>query len=275
MDAPADGLTPRTLQTSRRTWWDDSFSHFLLEAMPPRTRRIVELDCGLAAAAHVLLPALPEALYLGVDTLPERVEEARRQLLGARIERRVELRLMDGARLPAEDEEQDLALSLMSLQHRPDVPALLAEAHRVLERGGRMVAVEPDNLGQRFYFDGGLEELSAIFHELCLKARVARQPADIALGPRLAPLMRAAGFGRVRVAAHMVQSFRLESAAQFCDRLGRVARAVAREAGMEQESPLIEQCDAAIKRCLFAGLPKRVGASGHIVPVIRCVGIKE
>jgi len=270
----SDGLTPRALQTSRKTWWDERFTRLLLDFIPLSTRMMVEVDCGLAAAAHVLLPSLPQAMYLGVDFNPERLAEARGELIGTRVEQRVELRLVSPDNLPLEDASCDVVLSIMSLQHRPDVPAVMGEASRVLEPSGHMVAVEPDNLGQRFYFDGVLEEINTVFHTLCLRARVAKQPADIALGPRLPTLMRVAGLHRVRLVPHMVYSSRMETASDFCDRLGRIARTIAFEAGLDCDGQLIRDCDQAIKRCLFAGLPKRLGVSCHLVPVFLCAGRK-
>ena len=269
-----DGLTPRAQQTSRRTWWDERFTRLLLDFIPLSTRMMVEVDCGLAAAAHVLLPSLPQAMYLGVDYNPERLAEARGEIVGSRLEQRVELRLVSPDNLPREDASCDVVLSIMSLQHRPDVPAVMAEAARVLEPSGRMVAVEPDNLGQHFYFDGVLEEINAVFHALCLRARVSKQPADIALGPRLPVLLRSNGLHRIRLVPHMVYSSRMESATDFCDRLGRIARTIALEADLEPDDPLIADCDQAIKRCLFAGLPRRLGFSCHLVPVFLCAGRK-
>lgn len=269
-----DGLTPRALQASRKNWWDERFTRLLLDFIPLSTHMMVEVDCGLAAAAHVLLPSLPQAMYLGVDYNPERLAQARGELLGTRLEQRVELRLVSPESLPMEDASCDVVLSVMSLQHRPDVPAVMKEASRVLEPNGRMVAVEPDNLGQHFYFDGVLEEINTVFHALCLRARVSRQPADIALGPRLPVLMRGAGLHRIRLVPHMVYSSRMESATDFCHRLERIARTIAAEADLEQDDPLIDECDQAIKRCLFAGLPRRLGYSCHLVPVMLCAGKK-
>jgi len=272
---PHHDLTPRALQASRRSWWDERFTRLLLDFIPLSTRMMVEVDCGLAASAHVLLPSLPQAMYLGVDFNPERLAEAKGELLGTRVEQRVELRLVSPDNLPLEDASCDVVLSIMSLQHRPDVAAVMKEASRVLEPSGLMVAVEPDNLGQRFYFEGVLEELNSVFHALCLRARVARQPADIALGPRLPLLMRGhGGLHRIKMVPHMVYSSRMETAVDFCNRLGRIARTIALEADLDPTDPPVSECDQAIKRCLFAGLPKRLGFSCHLVPVFLCAGRK-
>lgn len=270
-----DGLTPQTLQSSSKSWWDGLFTRLLLDAIPLDTRQLVELDCGMAAAAHTLLPSLPEARYLGVDFNPERLGEAKAEMAQARVAPRCDLRLATAANVPMEDGSADVVLSIMSLQHMADVPSALGEARRVLRRGGRMVAVEPDNLGQRFYFDGVLEEINRLMHNLCLKARVARQPADIAIGPRLPEVLRAAQFHGLRMQAHVVQSSRLETAKDFFSRLHRVVETVAQEAGIDPEDEAIAACAAAINRCQFADMPKRLGYSSHTVPVFLSIGFKQ
>lgn len=274
MDLRIDGLTPQTLQSSHKSWWDKGFMRLLLDAIPFDARLLVELDCGLAGAAHAILPSLPEARYLGLDFNPERLAEAKAQLEGSGIAGRAELRLAPATAIPLPDESADVVLSVLSLQRVQDVPAVLREAVRALRPKGRVVCVEPDNLGQRFYFDGGLEEITAVFHALTLKARVARQPADLALGPRLPALLAEAGLLGVRVYPHVVASAQMETAAAYFARLGRIARAVAAEAGLPTEGELIEACDAAIRRSLYAGIPKRVAYSCHVVPVFLCVGFK-
>jgi SAM-dependent methyltransferase len=267
-----DCLTPQTLQASHKSWWDEAFTRLVLDMIPFDTRCMVELDCGLAGAAHTLLPSLPSARYLGVDFNPERLGEAKRAMEETAIAARAELRLSPSESLPLADGSADVVLSVMSLQHKADVPAVLREAWRVLRPRGRLVCVEPDNLGQRYYFDGGLEEITIAFHALTLRARVARQPADIALGPRLPTLMAEAGLRQIQVRAHMVASARSETAAAYFGRLQRLARAIAEEAGLAVDGELVEACDAAVRRCLFSGIPKRVGYSCHIVPVFLCAG---
>jgi len=269
-----DGLTPLVQGSSQGSWWDESFSRLLLDSIPLDTEQLVEIDCGLAAAAHSLLPSLPNGRYLGLDFNPERMGEARKQLEGAHIAPRAELRLSAVNSIPLESGTCDVVLSIMSLQHVPAVSEVLEEAKRALKRGGRFVAVEPDNLGQRFYFDGVLEEIDQVIHSLCLRARVTKQPSDIALGPRLPALLREARFGRIQMRPHLVQSTRYEPAADFFGRLHRIASAIAAEAGLPGDDEVLVSCGQAINRCQFAGIPKRLGFSSHTVPVFLCVGRK-
>lgn len=275
MEQRINGMTPLTQGSSQRSWWDESFTRFLLDAIPLDVQQIVEIDCGLAAAAHALLPSLPGARYLGVDVNPDRLGESKKLLEQSTIATRAELRLAPPDRLPVEPASCDLVLSIMSMQHLTNLPETLAEAKRVLRPGGRVAAVEPDNLGQRFYFDGVLEEISAVFHALCLKARVVRQPADIALGPRLPSVFREAAFHGISMKAHQVYSSRMEPASDFFGRLTRIAATIVRESGLDPQDPALEACEQAINRCQFAGIPKRLGFSCHTVPVFLCVAHTE
>jgi SAM-dependent methyltransferase len=274
MEFRINGMTPQT-QGTTQSWWDEPFTRLLLDAIPLDVEQILEIDCGMAAAAHTLLPSLPNARYVGVDFNPERLAECKKQLEEGKIGPRAEVRLAPANSLPLDAASVDVVLSIMSMQHMTDVPEVLAEAQRVLRPRGRFVAVEPDNLGQRFYFDGVLEEIDSVFHTLCLRARVVRQPADIALGPRLPALLREAEFHSIRMRAHLVNSSRVESASDFFGRLQRIAETVAAESGLEPDEQALEDCEQAINRCQFTGMPKRLGFSAHTVPVFLCVGRKE
>jgi hypothetical protein len=84
------------------------------------------------------------------------------------------------------------------------VGAALAEAARVVRLGGRVIAAEPDNLGQRFYIDGPLDPLTTAVHGLTSRVRRARLPADIAIGPRVASSLVSAGLRGVISRVHAV-----------------------------------------------------------------------
>jgi len=264
---PTDGLTPQAMASSSRHWWDETFTRLLLSEIPLDTGLLVELDCSTAAAAHLLLPSLPRARYLGIDPRPDRLAAAKQGVEQTRVADRVALRLGHAETLPVGDGEADVVLSVMALQHQPRTESVLREALRALRPGGRFVAAEPDNLSQGFYFDGLLEEVTRMFHDLTLRVRVARQPADIAIGPRLPMLARGAGYQHIRVVAHAVHAARMESASHYCDRLVRIAETLAREGDLPPDDKRLSACVEAVGRCRFAGLPRRVGTSCHLVPV--------
>lgn len=253
-------------QASSKSWWDDRFTRLLLEAIPSDAQQIIEYRCATGNAAYSLLPALPSAHYIGVETDAEQLREAERQAAATRYASRISLRLGAEFELPVPDHLADVVLSVLKLQNCVDAKALLTEFARALKPSGRLVAFEPDNLGQRFYFDGVLEELNQKFHQLCLRARVLRQPADVAIGPRLPQLLKRLGFRDIKVEMHMIGSNRFEHAKAFCDRVQRITDQTAELAGIYEQAEEYQAVVDAVRRFQFVGLPKRLGHSAHLVP---------
>ena len=249
------------------SWWDGRMTELLLSALPPTLETLVHYGCGRGEAAEALLPRLPQTHYIGVAQHAEQLEQAQHRFAASPLLPRVSLRLGQPDELPVPDGIANGVLSVMALQHCADLRALLHEVERSLAPGGVLVAVEPDNLGQRLYFDGTLEEMSAALHRLCMKARVALQPADIALGPRLPNLLKRAGFAEIRLQHHTVGGGRLETARAFCERVEKICERVVHLAELPTDLPELDSCREAIRRFMFAGLPKRLGFSGHLVPV--------
>ncbi|MFD7628834.1 class I SAM-dependent methyltransferase [Streptomyces sp. NPDC059851] len=116
---------------------------------------------GLAAAAR------RSAHVIGIDPSDLMLSMARRRCAAPIARGRLRLAVGTAARTGEPDASADLVISVNNLHLWPDVPAALAELHRVLRPGGRMV-------------------LSA--HEKWL-------PAGL---PALARTVTAAGFGSVR-----------------------------------------------------------------------------
>jgi ubiquinone/menaquinone biosynthesis C-methylase UbiE len=252
------------------SWWDTRFTQLLLSCIPPQAQRIADYQCGLATAAHAILPSLPEAHYLGMDEDAATLHQAEQHAASTPLHERMTFRLSEPLKLPLADDAADVMLSILKLQHCRSSRELIGEFRRTLQSGGALVAVEPDNLGQRFYFDGVLEEITQKVHKLCLRARVLRQPADIAIGPRLAKLLGRCGFKETRVVLHTIGAARLEPAKSYCDRMIRVCDQIAQLAGLPADATELRACHEAIKRFLFTGMPKRLGHSAHLVPVFFC-----
>lgn len=205
MRANVDGLTPEELHATRQTWWTGEFDAFLLTAFPGGLpARVLDVGCGIGTLEGRLgARAGTAARFVGVDVdVPRLLQACRRgeedapsaaAFLGA-----------DGARLPFPDGTFGASTAILTLQHVPDPVRILAEMRRTTEPGGLVVAVEPDNLGQRLYLprpDDGMDRALAAFWG---RVRESRLPADIAVGPRLPGLFERAGLSAPALRGYLV-----------------------------------------------------------------------
>jgi SAM-dependent methyltransferase len=100
-----------------------------LELLPPPRGRTLDVGCGEGRVGAVLTERGYDVI--GVDSSPRMVELA--------IERH-EAIVADAAALPFEDSAFALAVAYMSLMNVDDLDGVVAEAARVLERGGHLCA---------------------------------------------------------------------------------------------------------------------------------------
>lgn len=266
-----DGVTVAELQRGRAEWWDAAFTALLLEHIPRTAIDLVDLGCGTAHAASALLPERPRARYLGIDIDAQRIALCRPAL--APWGRRARAIIGDAAALPLPGRSCDVVLTVCTLEHVADVPQALRECRRVLRRGGRLIAVEPDNLCQLLWFDGRLPALEAAFDALFAKLIARRTPADLAVGPKLGPTIRAAGFQEVALRVHLVQSVHHEPVRDFVKRLEGLVATVARAGAIAEREPELRAVRRGL-RALQGGGGGRRGHSVHAVPIWRWVATR-
>ena len=104
--------------------------------------RILDVGCGPGFYCAELVEEVgPDGSILGVDSSPQMLALAER-----RCEAHDNVAFAEGAAtaLPVEDEAFDAALCVQVLEYMPDVPAVLAELHRALRPGGRVVLWDVD-----------------------------------------------------------------------------------------------------------------------------------
>ncbi len=105
--------------------------------------RILDVGCGTGVLTRRALEAAqPGGFAVGIDPSWRMVQVGRET--AARLGSTVEFKLAAIERLPFEDAQFDVALSSLMLHHLPPDTKRqgLAEVHRVLKPGGRLVAVD-------------------------------------------------------------------------------------------------------------------------------------
>jgi demethylmenaquinone methyltransferase/2-methoxy-6-polyprenyl-1,4-benzoquinol methylase/phosphoethanolamine N-methyltransferase len=145
--------------------------------------RILDVGCGPGRLAIVAGAAAgPAGETCGIDPAPEMVELARRKAARAGVRVRFEVGVIEALPYPAD--HFDVVLSSLMLHHLPDAVKRrgLAEIRRVLEPGGRVLAV-----------DFGATPGEGIGHLLCVLG--LRKGWDHA--ERLRDMLRDAGFEAV------------------------------------------------------------------------------
>ncbi len=104
--------------------------------------RILDVGCGPGFYCAELLEEVgPEGSIVGLDSSPPMLDLAARRCEG---HGNVEFRQADATSLPVEDATFDAALCVQLLEYVPDVAACLAELHRALRPGGRVVVWDVD-----------------------------------------------------------------------------------------------------------------------------------
>jgi SAM-dependent methyltransferase len=155
--------------------------------------RVLDVGCGPGFYVAELLERVgPTGSVTGVDASPQTLALARRR---TRDHGNVELHQADAAALPVDDATFDAALSVQVLEYVADPAAALAELHRALRPGGRLVVWDVD-----------WSTVSWHSAEPERMRRVLRawddHLADPCLPRTLAARLRAAGFTDVRAEGH-------------------------------------------------------------------------
>jgi arsenite methyltransferase len=173
--------------------------HEALAAEPGE--RILDVGCGPGFYVAELLEAVgPEGSVVGVDVSPA--------MLGIAAHRteaypNVAFHEGDATSLPVQSEDFDAALSVQVLEYVPDLPAALAEVHRALRPGGRVVVWDVDWTTLSWHSDDPdrmRRVLSAWDEHL----------AHPALPRTLAADLRRAGFEDVRAEGHVFATTELD-----------------------------------------------------------------
>jgi arsenite methyltransferase len=155
--------------------------------------RVLDDGCGPGFYCLELLEDVgPSGSIVGVDGSAAMLALAARRCAG---HDNVELREGDATALPVEDASFDAALSVQVQEYIGDVAAGLAELHRVLKPGGRVLVFDVDWATLSIH-SGDASRTERVLH--AWDEHLAHPSLPRTLGPRL----RAAGFEDVRASGH-------------------------------------------------------------------------
>lgn len=105
----------------------------LLERLPTKTGRILDVACGLGATTRRLLLSYPPEAVTAINISAAQVATARQNAPGARVLQ------MDAVRLAFADESFDALICVEAAFHFDTRSSFLSEAFRVLKPGGGLV----------------------------------------------------------------------------------------------------------------------------------------
>ena len=110
--------------------------HAMLALIDP-TLTVGDLGCGTGQVSELIAPHV--AKVVAVDGSNDMVQSARKRLKGMQ---QIEVRRGDMEALPIDDAQLDVAITALVLHHVPEPARALAEMHRVVKPGGRVMIVD-------------------------------------------------------------------------------------------------------------------------------------
>jgi ubiquinone/menaquinone biosynthesis C-methylase UbiE len=156
-----------------------------------KSRRLLEVGCGVGAQTEILLRHFPELHVTGVDHSEESLERARENLSKlAWADGRFELRREDATRLSFPADSFDAAFLCWILEHVGDPMQVLSEVRRVLRVGSPIVVTEVQNA--TFFIDPYSPHTMAYW--LAFNDHQLELGGDPFVGAKLGNLLLAVGY---------------------------------------------------------------------------------
>jgi arsenite methyltransferase len=196
-----------------------------LDATPGE--RILDIGCGPGFYAVELLEQVgAEGSVVGVDNSPQMLAMAARRCQG---HDNVSFHEADATSLPVEDESFDAALCVQVLEYVPGATAALAEVHRALRPGGRLVVWDVDwaTVSLHSSDPGRTERVLRAFD---------RHLAHPSLPQTLTARLRSVGFGEIGVQGHAFATNEFLPDAYGGSVVPLIAQYVAKQTGSEDEA---------------------------------------
>lgn len=201
-----------------------------LEARPGD--RILDVGCGPGFYTRELLDRVgPEGALVGVDQSPQMLAVARRRCAE---HDNVSFEEGDATSLPVESESADRALCVQVLEYVQDVQTALAQMHRAVRPGGRVVIWDVDWATVSWH-SGDPDRMARML------AAWDEHLAHPSLPRTLSASMRTAGFEDVRMDAHAFATTELTLESYGGAAIPVIERYVAGRGGEEAEAWAAEQ----------------------------------
>lgn len=170
-----------------------------------RSRRLVEVGCGVGAQTEILLRHFPELHVTGVDASPENLAVAARRLSHVPwAADRYQLVCSDAGRLDFPADSFDAAFLCWILEHVADPAQALSEVRRVLRPGAHVVVTEVQNA--TFFVDPYSPNTLAYW--MAFNDRQLELGGDPFVGAKLGNLLLATGFRDITT---KVRTFHLDN----------------------------------------------------------------
>jgi demethylmenaquinone methyltransferase/2-methoxy-6-polyprenyl-1,4-benzoquinol methylase len=186
---------------------DVAWRNKVAEYLPDRSNQCV-LDIA-TGTADLLLSLFRRSQQvgsgIGIDMSPKMLELAREKIAGRQLDNKISLVRADALRLPFANGSFDAVTIGFGIRNVPDVPAALAEMHRVLKPGGKVLVLEfslPRNRLMRrlypFHLRGIIPRLGALISGDGYAYRYLNETVEtFPYGDQFCDLMKQAGFCNV------------------------------------------------------------------------------
>jgi SAM-dependent methyltransferase len=165
----------------------------------PPGAKVLEPGCGTGSQTVTLASASPDAFFTCTDISPDSLKEAREKAERLGIQNAT-FRVADIFNLPFEDESFDHIFVCFVLEHIKDPVRALFALKRVLKKGGSITLIEGDH-GSAYFYPQSEEAQKAVGCQVRLQKSMGGNPQ---IGREVYPLLRQAGFSRIRVQPKIV-----------------------------------------------------------------------
>lgn len=162
-------------------WNKDYFRNVLVPLFGLKQDSVVlDVGCGLGFLGLSLMEFIPTGKMIGVDLDPKLLEEAKRRADKKLLSGVVDFRVGNAYELPFDDAMFDLSVCQTLLMHLDEPIKAIYEMKRVVKKGGRVVAIEPDH-SSRAFFDTAYETMGLSLEQ---RGRVWRWDRILTIGKK-------------------------------------------------------------------------------------------